>query len=79
MVMFGVVPGEKGLGPGARLEQAAEALREVRLILQGLELRFGKCAKRIVRDMGREWLGATRRSLINNATGLAIMGPPLSA
>ena len=26
VVMFGVVPGEKGLGPGARLNQAAEAL-----------------------------------------------------
>ena len=37
-----VVPAEEGLRPGARLEQAAKALRIIRLILQGFELRFGK-------------------------------------
>ena len=28
---------------------------------------------------GREWLELTPRSVINNVTGLAIIGPPLSA
>src|SRR5450631_514724 len=49
MPMHGVVPSEEGLTVSPRILDRAEAVREVRAVLEGLELRFG--IRIVVRDV----------------------------
>jgi len=50
VMVFVIVPRKEDPGPGVRIRLTAEALRVVRAILQGLELRFRE--RVIAREMG---------------------------
>lgn len=76
MAMAVVVPREELLTMGARVFDAAKALREVGTVLEGLELRLGEGV--VVPD-GRLWDLVTSRSTNSSVTVLERMLVPRSA
>jgi hypothetical protein len=72
-----VVPAEEALAERAGVGDAAEPVREGRVVLEGLELAFGVGV--VIRDVRAAWDLVTPRSLNSRATGLEVIEVPRSA
>ena len=76
MAVVVVVPGEEPAAVGVGVLEGAEALREVRPVLEGPELALEYGLSLLA--CGRLWDLVTPRSASRWATGLAIIGDPRS-
>jgi hypothetical protein len=75
--MLGVVPGEEGLAERLGVLVGSEPVREVRPVLEGLELGLGEGV--VMETWGRECEGTTPRVASSRATGCDVIEGPRSA